>query len=248
MLEGIALVGDPEFKLIMESFPFVSKLVMTDRSPALRVALKQILYKDGSFSPTRLRVLLDSSQGIINEGEAFVDFDTPSTDSAVTKEAIEFLFSDDGAVIKDILVEEIAKGIDVIARDAYSRVALSFERSVPAPVRGFLSREYMLPLVPIPFTFGPSNFFALPPVNDDERAYIENMRELIEWLTNEDLGGNRISRQAMRELLPEIIAKSQVIGRQVAGRLGETFLRRLFDDLIRGNGEEVAGKRRVSLR
>ena len=36
VLEGIALVGDPEFKLIMESFPFVSKLVMTDRSPALR--------------------------------------------------------------------------------------------------------------------------------------------------------------------------------------------------------------------
>ena len=36
VLEGIALVGDPEFKLIMESFPFVSKLEMTDRSPALR--------------------------------------------------------------------------------------------------------------------------------------------------------------------------------------------------------------------
>lgn len=72
----------------MESFTFVSELVMSDHSPALQKALAKILYKDQSFSPTRLRVLVDSSQGIINEGDAFVDFDTPSTESKMRRNRI----------------------------------------------------------------------------------------------------------------------------------------------------------------
>lgn len=247
VLEGIALVGDPEFKLIMESFPFVSKLIMTDRSPALRQALKEILYKEGSFSPTRLRVLLDSSQGIVNEGEAFVDFDTLSNDSAVTREAVDFLFSEDGALIRDIVVEEIAKGIDVLARDTYSRVASQFERSVPAPLRGFLSlpqrsplTNFLTPLSPFVLLTGPS--LVLPPVSDEERAYLQNMREMVDWLGSDGVG---LRPDVMASLIPEVLDKSRLMGWQVAGRLGETFLKRLFNDLLRGNGEVVAGRRRV---
>lgn len=247
VLEGIALLGDPQFKLIMESFPYVAKMVMTDPSPALREALRQILYKDGNFSPTRLRVLLDSSQGIINEGEAFVDFDTLSDNSTVTREAVDFLFSDEGSMIRDILVEEIANGIDVMARDTYSRVASSFEKTVPAPLRGFLARPpTALVLLPTPFDLLPSPFFALPPVNDEERAYLQNMREMVEWLSNEGISNDRMKPNLLIALLPEILQKTQLIGRQVAGRLGETFLRRLFQDVLRGDGEEIGGRRRVS--
>lgn len=246
VLEGIALVGDPEFKLIMESFPFVSKLIMTDRSPALRDALRQILYKGGTFSPTRLRVLLDSSQGIINEGEAFVDFDTPSTNSKVTRDAVEFLFSEEGEVIRDILVEEIAKGIDVLARDAYHRVSASFESSVPVPLRGFLRTPVPL-LVPSLFQFGPQ-FFALPPVDDEDRVYLDNVREIVEWLSADNTAVSGMNSVVLRKLLPEILQKSESIGRQVAGRLGEMFLKRLFDDLLRGSGEDVGGRKRVLLK
>jgi len=77
VLEGIALVGDPQFKMIMEAFPYVSKRLLTDESPYLKQALREILYKNGQFSPKRLRVLVDSAQGFIQNGEAFVDFDTP---------------------------------------------------------------------------------------------------------------------------------------------------------------------------
>eukprot|EP00177_Eucheuma_denticulatum_P005932 GFKZ01010812.1.p1 GENE.GFKZ01010812.1~~GFKZ01010812.1.p1 ORF type:complete len:730 (+),score=109.89 GFKZ01010812.1:292-2481(+) len=247
VLEGIALVGDPEFKLIMESFPFVSKLVMTDRSPALREALRQILYKDGSFSPTRLRVLLDSSQGIVNEGEAFVDFDSLSNDSAVTRDAIDFLFSEDGALVREILVEEIAKGIDVLARDTYSRVAASFESSIPAPLRGFLSLPGRPISLPSPLAVLSGPFFALPPVNDEERAYLSNMREIVEWVAVDGSQSSAISPDKLLPLLPEILEKSQILGRQVTGKLGETFLKRLFNDLVRADGEVIAGRRRVPL-
>lgn len=244
VLEGIALVGDSEFKLIMESFPFVSKLVMTDRSPALRDALRQILYKDGAFSPTRLRVLLDSSQGIVNEGEAFVDFDTPSENSKVTKDAVDFFFSQEGSVIRDILTEEIAKGIDVLARDTYYRVTTSVENSIPAPFRGFF-RPPVPQLVPSLFALGPQPFFALPPVSDDERIYLDNMRELVEWLSSDAEASKALNINTIRDILPEVLEKSNVIGRQVFGRLSETFLKRVFDDLLRRNGEEVRGRKRV---
>lgn len=246
VLEGIALVGDPEFKLIMESFPFVSKLVMTDRSPALREALQQILYKDGTFSPTRLRVLVDSSQGIVNEGEAFVDFDTPSKNSKVTEDAVEFLFSPEGAVIREILVDEVAKGIDVLIRDSYYRTTSSFERLIPAPLRGFY-RTSAISVTPLPFVFGPSPFFALPPVNDDERIHLDNVRQLVDWIVSDGLGKSGTSPEVLVRLMPEILKKSQVLGSQVLGQLSEKVLARFFNDLLRGEGEQVSGRRRVSI-
>lgn len=246
VLEGIALVGDPEFKLIMESFPFVSKLVMTDRSPALREALRQILYKEGTFSPTRLRVLVDSSQGIINEGEAFVDFDTPSKNSRVTKDAVNFLFSTEGAVIRDILVEEIAKGIDVFVRDSYYRSTISFGRILPSPLRG-LYKSPLMGISPLPFVFGPNPFFALPPVSDDEMVYLDNVRQLVNWIVSDGLGDSGASPGVIARLMPEILQKSQVLGSQVLGELSEKVVARFFNDLLRGGGEEIGGRRRVSL-
>lgn len=243
VLEGIALVGDPEFKLIMESFPFVSKLVMTDRSPALREALRQILYKDGSFSPTRLRVLVDSSQGIINEGEAFVDFDTPSEKSTITRDAMDFFFSQEGAIIRDILVEEIAKGIDVFTRDTYYRFANSFKRAIPAPLRGFY-RSPVTPIVPLPF-FGPDPSLALPPVSDAERVYLDNVRQLVDWMMTDGLTGNGMTPDMVAKLLPEIVEKSRVLGQQITGKLGEKVVDRFFNDVLRGQGEVVGKRRRV---
>lgn len=246
VLEGIALVGDPEFKLIMESFPFVSKLVMTDRSPALRQALKEIVYKDGSFSPTRLRVLVDSSQGIINEGEAFVDFDTLTEGSSVTRSAVDFLFSADGSVIREILAEEIAKGIDVLARESYYRVASRFEQSVPAPVRGLLAGAGLPGAGAMRWAWPGALLSAgspvLPPVSDEERVYLANMRELVGWVSGD---GAAVRPETVRALLPEVLDKSHVMGRQVLGKVGETLLKRVFDDLLRGQGEVVAGRRRV---
>lgn len=245
VLEGIALVGDPDFRLVMEAFPFVSRLIMTDRSPALRDALRQILYKDGSFSPTRLRVLLDSSQGLLNEGDAFVDFDTLSSKSTLSKDAVDFLFSTDGTVIREILVEELAKGLDVLGRDLYYRNAASFGMALPSPVRNLIAGTTRIPLLPLPFIPQSALLsFAIPPVSVDERTYLNNMREIVEWLT-EDNGGQRMSPRMIAKLLPDIAVKSQVIGREVAGLLGETFVRRLFNDVLRGGGEDVAGRRRV---
>jgi hypothetical protein len=258
VLEGIALIGDPKFKLIMEAFPFVSRLILTDRSPALRTALRQVLYKDGVFSPTRLRVLLDSSQGIVNDGDAFVDFDSLSAKStSITREAVDLLFSEDGLVLREIISEEMAKSIDILARDLYGRLATSVEGSMPTPVRAFLNSKgeptgamsssqlrtlLFAPLLasPLQFLLPGKLYFALPPVSIEEREQLENIRLVAKWLSN---GGQDM--QAIIKLIPEITSRSTILARMVAGRLGETFAKRIFDGLIRADGEDIQGRQRV---
>jgi aarF domain-containing kinase len=40
VLEGIALVGNPEFAIVDEAYPYISKRLMTDNSPRLKAAFK----------------------------------------------------------------------------------------------------------------------------------------------------------------------------------------------------------------
>lgn len=50
VLEGIALVGNPNFAIIDEAYPYIARRLMTDRSPRLRAALRYMIYgRDGEF-------------------------------------------------------------------------------------------------------------------------------------------------------------------------------------------------------
>ncbi len=44
VLEGIALVANPEFAIVDESFPFVAKKMLTDQSPRLQAALQYMVH------------------------------------------------------------------------------------------------------------------------------------------------------------------------------------------------------------
>lgn len=45
---GIALVGNPEFAIVDEAYPFISRRLMTDDSPRLRAALRFMIYGKGT--------------------------------------------------------------------------------------------------------------------------------------------------------------------------------------------------------
>jgi len=121
VLEGIALKADPNFKMIMEALPFVSRRVMTAASAnnqTLRKALREILYANGSrLRIARLRTLISSSQGLLIDGKAFVDFDAPpkQMDAAAMRAALRFvLASDGGKVLRELLVDEIVDGVELL--------------------------------------------------------------------------------------------------------------------------------------
>merc|ERR1712032_1495212 len=61
VLEGIALVGNPEFAIIDEAYPYIARRLMTDDSPRLRAALRYMVYgREGQFDAERLIDLIEA--------------------------------------------------------------------------------------------------------------------------------------------------------------------------------------------
>lgn len=44
VIEGIALRVDPDYAIVQECFPYVSRRLFTDNTPRIRSALQQMLY------------------------------------------------------------------------------------------------------------------------------------------------------------------------------------------------------------
>ena len=61
VLEGIALVGNPQFAIVDEAYPYISKRLLTDDSPRLREALRYMVYgKSQTFDVDRVIDLLQA--------------------------------------------------------------------------------------------------------------------------------------------------------------------------------------------
>jgi len=59
VLEGIALVGDPDFAIVDEAYPYLSKQLLTDPSDRLRATFRYMVYgREGVFDADRLIDLL----------------------------------------------------------------------------------------------------------------------------------------------------------------------------------------------
>lgn len=76
VLEGIALVGNPEFAIVDEAYPFISKRLLTDPSPRARQAFRYMIYGKGDTLDTeRMIDMLQALEKFI----AVKNFGTGST-------------------------------------------------------------------------------------------------------------------------------------------------------------------------
>ncbi|MGM3307466.1 ABC1 kinase family protein [Anabaena sp. WFMT] len=105
-LEGIAIYIDPNFKVLSEAYPYVSKRLLTDPADELRTSLKELLFKDGKFRWNRLENLLTNARNS-------QDYDL----SLVLNQGVEFLSSERGEFIRDRLVDEFLNGIDAVSKN-----------------------------------------------------------------------------------------------------------------------------------
>mmetsp|Transcript_61177 Transcript_61177/g.161846 ORF Transcript_61177/g.161846 Transcript_61177/m.161846 type:complete len:426 (+) Transcript_61177:996-2273(+) len=87
VLEGIALVGNPQFAIVDEAYPYISKRLLTDDSPRLKAALRYMVYgKTGQFDVDRMIDMLQALEKFVaikdtGDGTAFkVDGVRGSTD------------------------------------------------------------------------------------------------------------------------------------------------------------------------
>ncbi len=101
-LEGIALSVDPKFKVLAVAYPYVANRLLNDSAPELRMALKDLLFRDGEFRWNRLENLLSNAQ------------ENPEYNlSGTLDKGIDFLLSDRSEFMHDRIIDEIVKGIEV---------------------------------------------------------------------------------------------------------------------------------------
>ena len=65
-MEGIALVGNPQFAIIDEAYPYLSRKLLTDDSPRMREALRYMVYGEGkTFDVDRVIDLLQALEKFV---------------------------------------------------------------------------------------------------------------------------------------------------------------------------------------
>ncbi|XP_059279891.1 uncharacterized aarF domain-containing protein kinase At1g71810, chloroplastic isoform X1 [Lycium ferocissimum] len=114
VLEGIAVGINPEYKVLGSTYPWIARKVLTDSSPKLKASLRALLYKDGQFRIDRLESLFSESLRAKTE-RTLIEKQNGGTDSKVViKQILSFTLDDKAAFIREILLEEFAKGMDAL--------------------------------------------------------------------------------------------------------------------------------------
>ena len=110
-LEGIALTGNPNYGIILESYPFVARKLLSEDRPEIQRALQEVLYAsggqgtaDGIVSTNRLSVLLNSALGVVarQAGGAFVDLDSLPEGAVDLATSMRFLLSDKASSLRTV--------------------------------------------------------------------------------------------------------------------------------------------------
>ncbi|XP_031258382.1 uncharacterized aarF domain-containing protein kinase At1g71810, chloroplastic [Pistacia vera] len=130
VLEGIAISFDPNYKVLGSTYPWIARKVLTDSSPQLRSSLETLLYEEGVFRIDRLESLLQESLRARTE-KALVKKQVEDTDSrAIIKQVLSFTLTEKGAFVREILLQEFAKGLDALGLATLD----SLTSAMPAPI------------------------------------------------------------------------------------------------------------------
>jgi len=159
-LEGIALTGDPEYGIIMEAYPFISRKLLKEDRPAIQKALQQVLYtaggKDG-MSGARLSALLQSAMGdAVRESGAVIDLDRASGELNLAK-TVKLLMGESGKSLRALLQSEAVTITELLLRQNLRKVFFGVVARLPRPplIGSLLPRPesvrlpFMLPTAPL---------------------------------------------------------------------------------------------------
>ena len=212
-LEGIAIYIDPSFKVLSEAYPYISKRLLTDPAPELRESLRDLLFKDGRFRWNRLENLLKNAR---------------SSDeynlNQVLDETLEFLSSERGALIRNNLIDELAKSIDALSKDALN--------SVTNNVRDRLfNNPWAKPLA--------MAIMPVPAASTEQEQTLEHIKRI--WGILQETRGFDATKVSSQ--IPQLLSNPgvQQMGRQVAGRLTSKVVARLIrETLVKGETNGVA--------
>ncbi|KAL0690149.1 hypothetical protein Bca4012_089827 [Brassica carinata] len=251
VLEGIALVGNPEFAIVDEAYPYIAQRLLTDESPRLREALRYTIYgKTGGFDAERFIDVMQAFETFIaaaksgggedmNGGMAELALLQNQTSSLVpmfpasasqpnqpaqTRVALSFLLSEKGNFFRELLLDEIVKGIDAITREQLVQAMAVF---------GFRNAPPIFGMVPSLGPFRPAGL--LPSVTEENKVILNNVQKVIEFLTGRSSMLNNPNQvvdvtQVVRELLPVLPGISVTVLPDIMSRLGSRVMARIVRD------------------
>ncbi|XP_061969813.1 uncharacterized aarF domain-containing protein kinase At1g71810, chloroplastic isoform X1 [Populus nigra] len=131
VLEGIAIGFNPNYKVLGSTYPWIARKVLTDSSPQLRSSLQALLYEKGVFRIDRLESLLSESLRARTE-KALVKSQLEDNDSKVAvKQILSFTLTEKGAFVREILLQEIAKGLDAFGLATLDYLTSMANTSIP---------------------------------------------------------------------------------------------------------------------
>ena len=287
VLEGIALVGNPQFAIVDEAYPYLARRLLTDRSPRMRAALRYMVYGEAeTFDVERLIDLLqalekfvavrdtgdgtaykvDGVRGGVYVGQAgeargtkaLKDEDGAAARSALdayraeveqaqtttlfagsggdggagaaaaaapgalatasasaadseqtasnAREALRFFFSNDGALFRGFLLDEVVNAADALSRSALARL-------VATPVVGALGS------LPVPGAVREINaqlYSSLaPPLTEKDEKVVASLQKLIAFFAGElDVEDGRAAGPPVGQLAtldPETVQRARAV-------------------------------------
>ena len=128
-LEGIALTGNPNYGIIMESYPFIARKLLREGRPEIQKALQEVLYSSSSSEEssglklTRLLALLNNAAGSVSkqDGAAFVDLDSVPENGLSVEQSLRFVLSDQAESLRTLLEPEVDNIVDILSRQVFRR-------------------------------------------------------------------------------------------------------------------------------
>ncbi|XP_022722756.1 uncharacterized protein LOC111279945 isoform X2 [Durio zibethinus] len=251
VLEGIALVGNPDFAIVDEAYPYIAQRLLTDQSPRLRDALRYTIYgKSGVFDAERFIDVMQAFENFITAAKSgggenlsgdmaelgillnqenftfprFLPSESQSKQPIQTRAALAFLLSEKGNFFREFLLDEIVKGIDALTREQLVQIM---------SVLGVRNAAPVFSMVPTVGPFKPAGL--LPSITEEDKIILNNVQKILEFLT----AGSSLSAtsnqsvnvaQAIQELLPVLPGVSARVLPEVLSRLSSRVLARLIRD------------------
>ncbi|MDJ0714537.1 MAG: AarF/ABC1/UbiB kinase family protein [Prochloraceae cyanobacterium] len=194
-LEGIAINIDPKFKVLSKAYPYIAKRLLTDPSQELRTSLRDLLFKDDSFRWNRLANLLRNARMSQD-----YDFDK------ILNQALDYLLSDRGALIREKVVDEVVNAVDLLGRRSWFNFSTLVREQVGLAVN------------------------ETPPELRDNSQNLEQIKNI--WEILQDTPG--FDPTAVISLIPQIVTKAetQQMGQNIARGLGQKIAARLIRNLL----------------
>lgn len=128
-LEGIALSVDPDFKILGAAYPYFAQRLMEDKDPQLRQSLKEMLFDGDIFSWSRLENLVASAAS-----QAHLDLES------LLDQVLDFLFSINGGVLREQLVEAVIKRLDAFSWQTLQKISSNLPKPLQYLLKGITSK------------------------------------------------------------------------------------------------------------